>query len=107
MPKKGVSNNPAGRPPGIPNKVTSTVRDTIESFFDKNYPAKRMAEDWNKLSEIERMKIYVDLMPYRAPKLQMSKIETTIRSGEVKNLSSEDLDNLIYQLTEISNGNKK
>src|SRR5690606_29265440 len=57
--KKGQTNNPAGRPKGVPNKVSNDLREAVNSFLDGNWHEIQAAFDQldpvNKLAFIERL----------------------------------------------------
>ena len=57
--KKGQTNNPAGRPKGVPNKVSQDLREAVNSFLDANWDSIQVAFDQldpvNKLAFIERL----------------------------------------------------
>ncbi|WP_262250089.1 hypothetical protein [Parapedobacter soli] len=57
--KKGQTNNPNGRPKGVPNKVSKDLREAVNSFLDANWDSIQVAFDQldpvNKLAFIERL----------------------------------------------------
>jgi len=71
---KGKTNNPAGRPPGSPNKVTKEVRDILKDFVNENF--EKVKKDFATLPAKDRVKIFVDLLQYVIPKYQA--IRTTV-----------------------------
>lgn len=93
---KGKTNNPNGRPKGKPNRVTSTLRESIVSFVDNNWA--KIEKDFGKVSPTERLRFFEKLIPYVIPKLQ--RIE--YRSDEEKlinNLSDEQVEQLYSIIT--------
>lgn len=72
----GVSGNPAGRPPGEPNKATSMARQAITAFVEQNTP--RLNRLLDKI-EAENPKAAFDaimsVVEYNLPKLARSEIE--------------------------------
>jgi len=65
---KGKTNNPYGRPAGIPNKLTKDLRKIIEEFVKDNI--ENVKQDFQKLEPKDRTKIFVDLLQYVIPKYQ-------------------------------------
>jgi len=74
--KKGMTNNPAGRPPGSPNKVTKEIRDILKEFIDDNID--KIKKDFATLEAKDRIKIFVEILQYVIPRYHAihSTIET-------------------------------
>lgn len=71
---KGVSGNPAGKPVGTKNKITSDVRATLQSIFDGIAPD--IPSILETLQPIEKLNFAVKLLPWLLPKLEpVSEIE--------------------------------
>jgi len=66
--KKGHTNNPHGRPPGIPNKATSDLRQFVRTILEENKNLFR--SDLRKVSPEVRLAIYERLLQYVLPKQQ-------------------------------------
>lgn len=52
----------AGRPKGVPNKLSMTVKDNVIAVFDAIGGAKTMA-DWAEGNQTEFFKLYSKLLP--------------------------------------------
>ena len=77
----GVSNNPRGRPAGVPNKATQDAREAIARFVDGN--AHRLAGWLDKIAKDNPMAAfdrYMSVVEYHIPKLQRTEI--TGKDGE-------------------------
>jgi hypothetical protein len=65
-PGKGVSNNPAGRPKGVRNKVTTEVKEMIEKAIHSNTNA--VMKDFKHLKGEKRVKYYIELVKIILPR---------------------------------------
>ena len=71
--RKGKTNNPNGRPTGIPNKSTTQAREAIAAFVDAN--VERMSGWLDDVAADEKQgpavafKMLMDVMEYHVPKL--------------------------------------
>ena len=67
--EKGTSGNRAGRPPGTPNKATTTAREVIGAALSGTDAAK-LAAQLNTLTGKDFIDAYVKLAEFISPKLQ-------------------------------------
>ena len=93
--EKNKSGNPSGRPKGIANKSTSSLRDWITGFIDDN--RQQMKEDWVALEPKDRIVLFEKLLRFALPTLQA----TTMDFGFDK-LNEDQLDEIINRLTEAN-----
>jgi hypothetical protein len=77
-PGKGNTNNPAGRPAGKPNKITSELRDRISNFLKENW--EQVEKDFKQLESKDRIILFERLLQYTTPRLQA----TDLTIDEVK-----------------------
>lgn len=81
--RKGKTNNPNGRPAGIPNKSTTQAREAIAAFVDAN--VERMSGWLDDVAADEKQgpavafKMLMDVMEYHVPKL--ARTEHTGKDG--------------------------
>lgn len=80
--KKGMTNNPNGRPPGTPNKSTAEMRDFIQAFIEHN--AEAMQAEFDKLEGPDKFRVIEKLLPYVLPR--QNAITITPKEDTVKNL---------------------
>jgi len=89
--KKGMINNPKGRPKGSVNKVTADLRNRISDFLDENW--EQLQNDFDNLDPKDRLLFYERLLQYGLPKLQSTELISTIDQ-----LSDQQLDYIINEL---------
>lgn len=68
MVKKGHTNNPNGRPKGVPSKITKEVRESIKQFVEDNIAG--LQDDCDMLDPKERLHFLEKLLSYILPKPQ-------------------------------------
>ena len=86
--KKGMINNPAGRPPGSKNKATADIRRWISKVIDQN--SKQLERDMKELKPAERWTIIEKIMQYVTPKCQAVAAQV-----DFDKLSEEQIDRII------------
>jgi hypothetical protein len=94
--KKGNTNNPNGRPKGVPNKVTGQLRETITAFLEKNFEV--ILADFKKMQPKDRTKLYTDLLQYGLPKLQTTELDI-----DFSKMTDDQLDYIIGKLNQSAN----
>ena len=66
MARKGITNNPKGRPKGIPNKTTTDLRQWVKSLLDDNRGV--FEADLKNIDSAQRLNVLEKLMQYCIPK---------------------------------------
>ena len=68
--------NRDGRPKGVPNKVTTEVRQMIGTILNANW--EKFQSDWDEILLPEtRMRVYMELLSFSVPKLKQSEIQVS------------------------------
>lgn len=64
---KGGKRDGAGRPKGVGNRKTESLRERVEILIDNNW--EKLQDDLNELTSKERVDTIVKLLEYSLPKL--------------------------------------
>jgi hypothetical protein len=88
---KGKTNNPNGRPKGIPNKITTDLRQWITNFLERE--TKQVLKDWKALEPKDRIALFEKLLKYALPTLQATSLTT-----DFDKLTDDQLDIIIENL---------
>lgn len=89
--KKGNTNNPNGRPKGMPNKITRELREWISKFIDENRA--QVQKDWMKLEPKDRIQAFQSLLKYVLPTLQSVQV-----TDDIDSLSDDQVEQLYNKL---------
>lgn len=68
--EKGTTNNPNGRPPGTPNKITTDLKTFVADILEMNREA--IKRDLEALEPYQRLQILEKLMKYVIPQEKSS-----------------------------------
>jgi hypothetical protein len=63
------TNNPNGRPPGVPNKITAEVRSFLSDLISNNLD--QLKKDFQSLEAKDRLIITERLLSYVIPNIQI------------------------------------
>jgi hypothetical protein len=66
IPMISRTNNPNGRPKGVPNKSTSELRSFIQAFIEKN--SENLQEDFDQLEPAEKFRVLDRLLLFVLPR---------------------------------------
>jgi hypothetical protein len=91
MPEKGKTNNPNGRPKGVPNKVTMRLREMVGNILSENY--NQVVQDILKLESKERVDAWIKLLEYGLPKLQ--RVEGRL---DISSLTNAEVDAMVDKI---------
>ena len=72
--KKGQTNNRRGRPAGVPNKVTKTVREALKDIIQAE--TKNLPKICKEMTPYERGTFFLKLLEYVVPKADEKTAET-------------------------------
>jgi len=94
--EKGKTNNPGGRPRGVPNKITGELRERMKNFLDGNF--RLIERDFKKLSSEKRIELYERYLKYCLPTLA-----STAVSLNIEKMSDEEVSQILNRLINKEN----
>jgi hypothetical protein len=86
-----MTNNPNGRPKGIPNKITNDLRQWVGEFIDGQ--REQIVRDWQALEPKDRIMMFEKLIRFVLPTLQATTLQT-----DFERLPDDQLDYIINEL---------
>jgi hypothetical protein len=90
-----MTNNPNGRPKGIPNKITNDLRQWVGEFIDGQRD--QIVSDWQALEPRERLQMFEKLMRFVLPTLQATTLQT-----DFERMTDAELDYIIEGLKQAT-----
>jgi hypothetical protein len=92
---KGITNNPNGRPKGIPNKSTNDLRQWVGDFIEGE--REQIVSDWKALEPKDRIVMFEKLLKYTLPTLQSTTLQT-----DFERMTDAELDYIIEGLKQAT-----
>lgn len=89
---KNRTNNPNGRPKGVPNKHTASMRSKIDTLLSENW--NKIQADLDSLEPKDRLAFIERLLNYSVPKLASTSAEIDVVS-KLESLNNQQLESLI------------
>ena len=65
---KGKTNNPNGRPAGVPNRITKELRETLKEIIYQEFTG--LTERLEKLEPKDRIEFLIKLLPFVLPRVE-------------------------------------
>ena len=88
-----------GRPKGVPNKVTTDLRQWITTFLEGEF--EQLVNDWKSLEPKDRIVMFEKLLKYALPTLQSTSLTT-----DFERLTDQQIDTIIENLKTASHDTK-
>lgn len=90
------TNNPNGRPKGVPNKISADLRQRISDFLNNKWAS--VETDFDTLEPKERLMFFERLLQYSIPK------QKEVTKVDIGSLTDEEVDQLLEKaLNKMSN----
>ncbi|MEI7587121.1 hypothetical protein [Runella sp.] len=82
---KGTTNNPNGRPKGVPNKINADLKSRIAQIVQ--YGFENVESDLEALEPKDRVGAYLKFLEYLLPKQRETKVDvSSLTDNEVEQL---------------------
>lgn len=101
--KKGMTNNPAGKPKGALNKLSTGFRQELAIFIQEQWPT--VIKEYNALKGKEKIKFFLELLPYHVARKQSVSLSFLEQLQE--SLSDVQIDQIINKLKMEHDGIKR
>ena len=88
--RKGQTNNKAGRPKGVPNKITADLKQRIENILDAQFSDEKITSDLKQMEPQQRLQLFTRLLEFCVPKMRASDITLDI-GAQIDGMSDSDL----------------
>jgi len=90
------TNNPNGRPKGVPNKISADLRQRISDFLNNKWAS--VETDFDTLEPKERLMFFERLLQYSIPK------QKEVTKVDIGSFTDEEVDQLLEKaLNKMSN----
>ena len=93
---KGTTNNPNGRPKGVPNKMTADLKSRIAQIVENGFNG--IESDLEALEAKDRVNAYLKFLEYLLPKQRENKVDVSqLSDQEVEDLLNKSLNKMNHE----------